>query len=353
MSWSLGSKLDVDGGVFWVSQNGPAHFLRAFTGLYHFDLAQRAKQIWSYPLQDDHAFSYKTVVITDQAIITTTHRNKKSDNVWLVALHPESGKLLWERRLVWRLNNDLGGVYGAGRRVAFIEDPKKPQLFVLDAASGEVVHTAKGVKPFGGALSQHSAQYGALLDKWLYYAVEGDGLYRADLSSAKPELERIIEDDIRAVVDAAPYLYLQQSTSSGLGLVLIDGKTGQEQARMLLPTDWQVDNVRPALPERLGQVFVFLADKGGLALVDIKQQRVCWHIGVEEAWQVYDVADTPHAAVATVFAGDSKQMITINTQNGEWQPLSEHPPADTLYWTGKQLISSSAFETLVLCWKEK
>jgi hypothetical protein len=351
MPWSSWSKLDTHAGVFWVGHRGTEHFLRTFTGVSRFDLTQTAKQIWSHPFQDDHAFSYKPVVLTDQAIVTTTHRNKKPDNVWLVALDPQSGKLLWERRLAWRLNRVLGGIYGTGQRIAFIEDEKNPQLFVLDATTGAVIHTGKGVKPLGGAIAQRSGQAGALIDNWLYYAVMQDGLYRADISSDKPELKRVVEDDIRIVIGETPYLYLRQWTSSGQGLISLDGLTGQERGRITLPSDWEIDNVRPARSAHPGYVFVFFANSGGLALVDVEQQRVCWHIGIEEGWQVTDVVDTPHSTVAAFVSAVQPRLASINLQTGEWSLLADDLPADMVYWTGENLISSNSFEVAVLRWK--
>lgn len=356
MSWHVIAKLPNRGLIFWAVADGGMVFVREADGLSCYDLSDQARTRWSWDCPADHVAGYKPLVLTAQAVVTAAYPHEAAQHMVLYAFDRITGQLLWERPVAWSLYHITGDLLGNTDRLALIENDASPRLLVLDALTGSEMSSGPGVQTHGTSSWQHRTQSGVCSNGWLYYAAQGEGLYRMDLAAPQPTLIKVLDEPAYTLIEDGPEIYVQQAhpgESTARTLIMLDAATGAVQSRITLPAHWETKKLQTIRPASHAHVFLLYESVRGLALLDLAQQQVRWHCGKAERWHFLDVVETPYGVFGCVKSLNDSFCVHLDRRDGHVIHTIPLRNIRYMYWVDGYLLASSIFHSYVLCWNDE
>lgn len=205
----------------WVMRGGSSVRGR---NLYGFDIAHN-QLLWALTdiaPPEGLGWSYKRIPflaqIGDLAVIAT-YAGRNRERVWLLALEPRTGALVWRKPLMWAHRTSSSklydspyiGIVNTGAHLVVMENRavqgEEPFLLWLDPATGETVHECPACVTKARAL---------VADGYLYFSGEGrnqSGLYRLPAAPGATTAERLLDGQISSFAITAGNIYAIYSTT--------------------------------------------------------------------------------------------------------------------------------------------
>lgn len=193
--------------------------------LYGFDLAAR-QPLWSLTgllAPEDVVWAsrrYPLLAQTAELAVIATYVGRSRERVWLLALEPRTGDLIWRKPLTWAHRISSGnklygsayiGIANTGDHLVVMENRaargQEPFLLWLDPATGETVHECPACVTRERAL---------VADGYLYFHGEGrdqNGLYRIPAAPGATSAERLLEGELSAFEVCADHIYAVYTTT--------------------------------------------------------------------------------------------------------------------------------------------
>lgn len=343
MTWKQTDKLKNTLSISYIESHVMPWVIRGFNDVYVMDPVT-GKSAWNVKLEGDHTFGYKSVIVTDDAVVVSAHRNENPKDVRLMAFSLNMGKPLWERKIAWGLGENFGGLLQKGPFVVFIEkDTLVPELLIMEAATGKVVQKVQGIMVPASGVTQQGPYSAVIAGDHAYFCSE-QGLYKAVIGISKPTLSLVKSEKPEFISAASGQICLLESES--YDVVLIDGHDQRELGRVLLPEPLVASNLILCRDSHNNaQAIVLLKEGQGMALVDFKKGKVLWQAGYEEKWHISNAIMTPHCLVIAIFQGGHRQVLCLDCLTGS--KMAEMKPEqgiwlDMMHWRdGKLLIDNT------------
>ncbi len=206
----------------WVMRGGSS--VRGHT-LYGFDIA-RQRLVWALTdiaPPEGLGWSYKRIPFLAQhgdLAVVATYVGRNRERVWLLALDPRTGDLVWRKPLAWtrctssnkRFEAQYIGLVNTGAHLVAMENRaaqgETPFLLWLDPATGETVHECPACVTKERAL---------VANGYLYFSGEGreqSGLYRIPAAPGATVAERLLEGQVSSFAITAGNIYAIYSTTN-------------------------------------------------------------------------------------------------------------------------------------------
>lgn len=77
--------------------------VRGYNCVYAVD-PKTYETLWAAKLEGDLSFGDRSLVVANDHVIVSAHRNEDRGNVWLSAFELKTGQLAWERKVGWTLS---------------------------------------------------------------------------------------------------------------------------------------------------------------------------------------------------------------------------------------------------------
>ncbi len=193
--------------------------------LYSFDLAAR-QPLWSLTgvLAPEGVVwasrRYPLLAQTAKLAVIATYVGRNRERVWLLALEPRTGALVWRKPLTWAHRISSGnklydsayiGIANTGDHLVVMENRaargQEPRLLWLDPATGETMHECPACNTHRRALVAHG---------YIYIAGSGrdqTGLYRVPAAPGATSLESLLEGELSSFEVCAGHIYAIYTTT--------------------------------------------------------------------------------------------------------------------------------------------
>lgn len=229
--------------------------------LYSFDLAAR-QPLWTLTgvlAPEDVVWAsrrYPLLAQNADLAVAATYVGRNRERVWLLALEPRTGALVWRKPLIWSHRASSGNkVYGSAyigiadtvAHLVVMENRaargQEPRLLWLDPATGETVHECPACNTHMRAL---------VADGYIYIAGSGrdqTGLYRIPAAPGATSLESLLEGELTSFEVCAGHIYAIYTTTrrDDWTFACLDARTlGQRHTQV-----WQGDDDRGYWPHLL------------------------------------------------------------------------------------------------------
>ncbi|MBN1919833.1 MAG: hypothetical protein JW892_01200 [Anaerolineae bacterium] len=206
----------------WVMRGGSS--VRGHN-LYGFDIAHN-QLLWTLTdiaPPEGLGWTYKRIPFLAQIgnlAVVATYVGRNREAVWLLALEPRTGDLVWRKPLMWAhrtsssnklFDSSYIGIVNAGAHLLAMENRaaqgEEPFLLWLDPATGETVHECPACVTKERAL---------VADRYLYFSGERrnqSGLYRIPAAPGAMAAERLLEGQLSSFAITAGNIYAIYSTT--------------------------------------------------------------------------------------------------------------------------------------------
>lgn len=311
MSWTEQGKLRRIDNINGVTSLENVWILRGYDWLGAID-AETHGLMWQQPLSGDHSYGYKSVVGAGQCVVTTAHRDSERDNVWVMAFQANSGEFVWERRIGWRLNNNLGGLLVHGNKVLFVEAVEAGyQFVVLNTSSGEAISTSLAPEVMNSGLMQLDSSTAVVAGDRAYFCVAGDGLYGVDLSRPGHEFSKLASGNAKMLTVAAPFIgCLMNNTSPELAIF---NAKDDNVTTIPLPNKFSASNlINITVDETSPEILITGSDLAGSIIIHLSEQHNIQH----HPWSIQQAIATPFGVLAVK---EDKTLITLEA--GQTYPV--------------------------------
>jgi hypothetical protein len=328
--------------------------------LYGFDVAAR-RFLWSLSglnSPEGLGWSWSPVPLLARAgelAVAATYVGRNRERVWLLALEPRTGDLVWRKPLAWhrRAGGSLYerryiGIVNAGEHLLVMEnraerdESGRSVLMWLDPATGETVH---------GCPAPATTAVPVIAGGYVYLHNSGRreyGLYRAPLVPGADGVE--LHWEARCVTslcarDGRLYaIHTEEDEETGDWLDWTFGcyDTGTLEAFAVQSRHWDQDNYWPRLrvvdPERPDHVVIGRDTQ--LWGLDLAGGETLWEQTFDHSTTVKQVLLSPHGALLNADRG----VEGLDLLTGERRDLGIEGSVEFVFPVEDYLLTSSTFE---------
>ncbi len=346
--WKDIKNFETQRSIFKVLTKEHLWFFRTFRQVIAWDIRKEQPE-WIFNLAGDDGFGYRDLVRFTNVLITSAHRDDDSKNVWLLAISIDTGQLLWERKIAWTSRGVFWGLNMLDRGNLIIAEGsgKQPNLLWINSKTGESIKEQSTESLIG--LSANSV---ARYENTLYNSRINRGLYKLRFSQDNVNSEALWRGSATRVQINGRHLYAlgSKQTENGNPFAFwLDARTSEEISQISLEI----------YTTNLSSMSIFATDvphllllspntrphNEGLALLDLDQRDVRWHVGKDQ-WHITNAICTPHGIVAVGGVSNDKggyidkKIVCVDLETGLLldAPYVKHPEMTQLYWEQDKLL---------------
>jgi outer membrane protein assembly factor BamB len=333
---------------FWVLRGGSS--VRGHK-IYGLDIESN-QLIWTMSgLQPPEGlgWSYKRLPLlaraTDLAVVAT-YVGRNRERVWLLALEPRTGALVWRRPVTWshrrggkkRYESTYVGIGTTGTHLVVMENRarqgEEPVLLWLDPATGEAVHECPAF------VSEDPIQ---VAGGSIYFSCSGreqPGLYRVAAAPGATAVERVLEGSPSSLMTCAGKVYtITTDDRHEWRFVCLDAVTAETEGSQVLRWDegsaWpRLLAIDPARPHH-----VIAQRDTQLWCLDLHSGETVWEHTFEYSTHVKQVLRTQHGALLNSDAG----VEGLDLATGACTDLGIGGPIEAVVAAGDYVMTSHTF----------